>query len=180
HRLGLLLVLPRIGKALLIGGLSVVVVLMGAILRLHRSANRIGLCLGFRIFGENVEARVDISLGLILDCGIADLGDDSGLADFCIGQTIGLDVSRDQGGLADQIAAGLHHGIDGLGVEHLAFEIVNLGVLLGEFGILGGNRRFVSLLGVGNGLGTIGFESLDSGHVSDGDLDGLIAQNHRL
>jgi hypothetical protein len=109
----------------------------------NRAAYRVIAGLGIL---QPVEARLDVVVGFVGNCGVAELCGNGHAADFGYGLAGGVAqlAARDRLGVGDHGGLRVSAGVDGRLVDHLGLEIVDLG-------ILGGEGLVVSLDGVGEG-----------------------------
>src|SRR5690606_10661009 len=76
-------------------------------------------------------------------------------------------------GRSDQVGTSLDELVESSGIKNLALKIIDLGILLGQLGILGSKRLGMGLFGVGKAL-------LKGGLVLGEFIDGLGASIGRL
>src|SRR5690606_37613456 len=126
---------------------------------------------------DGLEPAAALSVRRVLDHLLAQLGGNSGLAQYGVRQSFRIDLGINGLDLGYQLGAGLDQCVD-----------VDLGGLLGvsEFGlqladflVFGGDGGGEFSLGVGQSLCHFLLEPLNFGGVFHEYLDGLIAQNYR-
>ena len=123
-----------------------------------------------RFVSQDVEARCDIRFALASQYCITELGGNGSLADFV--SALACVVAIDDGlGDADQVCTLFHAGVDLCVSQHFGSQVIDLGVFLREFSVLGSQRSNVSGFGSGESLAGIG-KALLQGRDNDGALVG--------